>query len=171
MALHKLKKIKKMSKKRLGQGHGSGRGKTAGRGTKGQKARGKISLTFEGGALPLIKRLPFRRGKGKNKVFKKKPMIVNIKVLDLLKKDSVVDLQTLIKNKIVDEKDAKMYGVKILGEGDLRIPLTIKLPISKGAANKIKKAGGRVERDMPVNGKEAQKINSAKPRLTRQAAR
>ena len=170
MALHKLKKIKKSSKKRLGQGHGSGRGKTAGRGTKGQKARGKVPLYFEGGALPLIKRLPFRRGKGKNKVFKKKPMIVNIKVLNLLKKDSIVDIQTLIKNKIVDEKDAKMYGVKILGEGDLRIPLTVKLPISKGAASKIKKAGGRVERDTPDN-KKNKKINSAKPRLTRQAAR
>ena len=147
MALNKLKKIKKSSKKRLGQGHGSGRGKTAGRGTKGQKARGKVPLYFEGGALPLIKRLPFRRGKGKNKVFKKKPMIVNIKVLSLLKKDSIVDIETLIKNKIVDEKDAKMYGVKILGEGDLKIPLTVKLPISKGAASKIKKAGGHVERD------------------------
>ena len=145
MAWHKLKKIKKSSKKRLGQGYGSGRGKTAGRGTKGQKAKGKISLTFEGGALPLIKRLPFRRGKGKNKVFKKKPMVVNIKILNLLKKDSIVDLQALIKNKIVDEKDAKMYGVKILGEGDLRIPLTVNLPVSKGAANKIKKAGGKVE--------------------------
>lgn len=145
MALHKLKKIKKSGKKRLGQGHGSGRGKTAGRGTKGQKARGKISLSFEGGALPLIKRLPFRRGKGKNKVFGKKPLVVNIKVLNLLKKDSIVDINTLIKNKIVDEKDAKMYGVKILGEGDLKIPLTVKLPISKGAENKIKKAGGKVE--------------------------
>ena len=147
MALHKLKKIKKSSKKRLGQGHGSGRGKTAGRGTKGQKARGKVPLTFEGGALSLIKRLPLRRGKGKNKVFKKKPLIINIKVLNLLKKNSVVDIDTLIKNRIVDEKDARMYGVKILGEGDLKIPLTVKLPISKGAANKIKKAGGRVERD------------------------
>ncbi len=145
MVLNNLKKIKKSSKKRLGQGHGSGRGKTAGRGTKGQKARGKVPLYFEGGALPLIKRLPFRRGKGKNKVFKKKPMIVNIKVLNLLKKDSIVDIETLIKNKIVDEKDAKMYGVKILGEGDLKTPLTVKLPISKGAASKIKKAGGKVE--------------------------
>lgn len=171
MALHKLKKIKKSSKKRLGQGHGSGRGKTAGRGTKGQKARRKIPLYFEGGALPLIKRLPFRRGKGKNKVFKKKPLIVNIKILNLLKKNSVVDIDTLIKNRIVDKKDAKMYGVKILGEGDLRIPLIVKLPISKGAESKIKKAGGLVEHDTPDNSKETKKINSAKPRLTRQAAR
>ncbi|OGH37906.1 MAG: 50S ribosomal protein L15 [Candidatus Levybacteria bacterium RIFCSPLOWO2_01_FULL_38_21] len=147
MALNKLKKIKKSSKKRLGRGHGSGRGKTGGRGTKGQKAKGKIPLSFEGGALPLIKRLPFRRGKGRNKVFKKKPVVINIKVLNLLKKDSAVDIDTLIKNRIVDEKDAKMYGVKILGEGNLKVPLTVKLPVSKGAAEKIKKAGGHVERD------------------------
>ena len=161
MALNKLKKIKKSEKKRLGRGYGSGRGKTAGRGTKGQKARGKISLSFEGGALPLIKRLPFRRGKGKNKIFRKRSMIVNIKALNLLKKNSIVDIETLIKNKIVDEKDAKMYGVKILGEGELRIPLTVKLPISKGAASKIKKAGGHVERDTPANGKKKKELSQA----------
>ena len=71
MKLENLTKVTDRKKKRLGQGHGSGRGKTGGRGTKGQKARGKVSLTFEGGALPLIKRLPFHRGKGKNKVFNK----------------------------------------------------------------------------------------------------
>src|SRR3989344_4858212 len=144
MALDKLKKIKKPSKKRLGQGHGSGRGKTAGRGTKGQKARGKISLSFEGGALPLIKRLPFRRGKGKNKVFKKKPIIVNVKVLNLLKKDTVVDVDSLVKNRIVDKEDARIYGVKILGDGNLKVPLVIKIPISKRALAKVRKAGGRV---------------------------
>ena len=147
MNLQNLTKIKKRTKRRLGQGHGSGRVKTSGRGTKGQKARGKISLSFEGGAVSLIKRLPFRRGKGRNKVFKKKPVVINIKVLNLLKKDSAVDIDTLIKNRIVDEKDAKMYGVKILGEGNLKVPLTVKLPVSKGAAEKIKKAGGHVERD------------------------
>ncbi len=65
MKLSSLTKITKTRKKRLGQGHGSGRGKTAGRGTKGQKARRNIPLTFEGGALTLIKRLPFMKGKGK----------------------------------------------------------------------------------------------------------
>ncbi len=146
MELYSLTKITKRSQKRLGQGHGSGRGKTAGRGTKGQKARGKIPIDFEGGALPLIKRLPFLRGRGKNKAFKKKPIIVNLKALNLLKKDSVVDLKTLIKNKIVREEDAKMYGVKILGDGEILIPLRIKLPISKRAALKIEKIGGKIER-------------------------
>ena len=145
MKIENLVKITKKQKKRLGQGHGSGRVKTSGRGTKGQNAKGKRALSFEGGALPLIKRLPFRRGKGKNKLFKKKPIIVNIKALNLLKKDSVVDLKTLISHNIVDEEEAKIYGVKILGDGQLKVALTIKLPISKGASEKVKKAGGKIE--------------------------
>src|ERR1700693_580471 len=102
MQLNNLTKITTKSKRRLGQGHGSGRVKTSGRGTKGQNARSKRSLSFEGGALPLIKRLPFRRGKGKNKLFKKKPIVINVKVLNLLNKGSVVDLKALISNNIVD---------------------------------------------------------------------
>ena len=147
MNLNNLAKIKAKRKKRLGQGHGSGRVKTGGRGTKGQKARGKIPLTFEGGALSLIKRLPFRRGKDKNKSFRKKPLIVNIKFLELLKPGSIVDIKTLVTNKIVNEKDANEYGVKILGDGKITKSYIIKLPISKKAAEKIKKAGGRVEQD------------------------
>lgn len=144
MKLDKLTKVTQTNKKRLGQGHGSGRGKTGGRGTKGQKARGKVSLTFEGGALPLIKRLPFRRGKGRNKVFKKGPAVVNVRALNLLKKGSVINLEALIKNHIVDESDAKRYGVKILGDGKVDIALTVSLPVSKGAKAKIEKAGGKV---------------------------
>ena len=146
MKLNKLNKIGAKSKKRLGQGHGSGRVKTSGRGTKGQNARSKRALSFEGGALPLIKRLPFRRGKGKNKVFKKKPIVINVKVLNLLKEGTVVDLKALIAGNIIEEKEAKEYGVKILGDGEIKKPLIIKLPISKSAEEKIKKAGGRVER-------------------------
>lgn len=145
MKLYNLVKITNKKKRRLGQGHGSGRVKTAGRGTKGQNARGKIPLYFEGGAVPLIKRLPFRRGKGKNKVFKNRPLIINVKALNLLKNGSVVDLKTLIDNKLIDAKDAKKYGVKVLGEGQLSISLTLKLPASKGAIEKIKKAGGTIE--------------------------
>lgn len=144
MKLSNLSKIKNKSRRRVGRGFGSGRGKTGGRGTRGQKARNKIPLSFEGGALPLIKRLPFRRGKGRNKVFKKKPVIVNIKALNLLKKNSIVDLKVLIDNNIVDQNDAKNYGVKILGDGEIKIPLTIKLPISKNAVKKIEKAGGKI---------------------------
>ena len=144
MQLHTLPAIKKSTKRRLGQGHGSGRGKTAGRGTKGQKARGKIPISFEGGALRLIKRLPFRRGKGKNKVFKLQPIAINVSVLNLLAKNSVVDINALIAKKIVDANDARKYGVKILGDGVLSLALQVKLPVSKGAAKKIEKAGGSV---------------------------
>ncbi|MCL4353881.1 50S ribosomal protein L15 [Patescibacteria group bacterium] len=145
MKLENLKKITEKTKRRLGQGHGSGRSKTAGRGTKGQRSRNKIPIYFEGGGLPLIKRLPFRRGKGRNEVFKKKPIGLNIKFLNLVKKDSVVDLKYLIDNKMVSSEDAKMYGVKILGDGELSVSLTVKLPATKGAQKKIVKAGGKVE--------------------------
>ena len=87
------------------------------------------------------------RGKGKNKAFKNNPIAVNVKVLNLLKKDSIVDLKALIGSKIVDAEYAKRNGVKILGDGELSVSLIVKLPVSKGAAKKIEKAGGRVERD------------------------
>jgi large subunit ribosomal protein L15 len=145
MQLNSLIKVTTKSKRRLGQGHGSGRVKTSGRGTKGQNMRSSRSLTFEGGALPLIKRLPFRRGKSRNKAFKKLPIIINIKFLEIFKTGSVIDLKALISNHLVKESDAKEYGVKILGDGKLEKALTIKLPISKKAAKKIEKAGGSVE--------------------------
>src|SRR5258708_16379571 len=102
MKLENIKKNKKRTKKRLGLGHGSGRVKTSGRGNKGQKARTDIPLRFEGGALALIKRLPFHRGKGKNKAFKKKPIILNVKILNLLDKGSFVNIKTLAAKKIID---------------------------------------------------------------------
>jgi large subunit ribosomal protein L15 len=143
-SLNTLKKLTKKQKRRLGQGHGSGRGKTAGRGTKGQNSRNKVPIYFEGGALPLIKRLPFRRGKGRNKVFKNKPIGINVKVLNLIK-GNVVDIKTLIANNIIEAEEAKIYGVKILGDGELKSALTVKLPVTKGAEKKIVKAGGKVE--------------------------
>lgn len=145
MNLHSLPQLKQSSKKIVGRGHGSGRGKTAGRGTKGQKARGTIPLAFEGGALRLIKRLPFRRGKGKNRVFKNKPVVISLQALNMLPKKSVVDTQLLIKHKIVDSQDARVYGVKILGSGKITIPLILKLPHSQSAKKKIIDAGGTVE--------------------------
>ena len=131
--------------RRLGQGHGTGRGKTAGRGQKGQNARSRRALSFEGGALPLIKRLPFRRGKGRNPSLTNKPMIVNFSALNLLPAKTIVDIESLIKHNIVVASDAKKFGVKILGDGELKHALIIKLPISKQAAEKVIKAGGTVE--------------------------
>ncbi len=144
MNLNKLPKTTEKSKKRLGLGHGSGRGKTAGRGTKGQNARSSRPLSFEGGALALIKRMPFRRGKGRNKVFKKGPVEINVKILNLLKKGDTVNIKSLVAYKIVDEEEAKEFGVKILGDGEILIPLRVELPVSGGAEKKIKKAGGEV---------------------------
>lgn len=146
MKLNQLPKTMTKSKKRLGRGYGSGKGgHTVGRGTKGQKARGKVKLGFEGGQLPFIKRFPLKRGKGKFKPFKRKPLVVNVKFLNLIPKDETVDLQTLIKYRIIKEDGAKKFGVKILGDGELRVPLVVRLPCSKGATEKIKKAGGEVK--------------------------
>jgi len=140
-----LVKVKTKNKRRLGRGYGSGRGKTAGRGTKGQKARGKMPLGFEGGQLPLIKRLPLYRGKGRNKSWREKPLVVNLKILELLPKDTEVNKETLVKYNIIKKEDIMKFGVKILGDGELTKSLIIKLPISKSAAKKVEAAGGRIE--------------------------
>ncbi len=142
----KLPKTVTKRKKRIGRGYGSGRGgHTVGRGAKGQKARGKIGVLFEGIKMKksFIKRLPLQRGKGKFKA-KDKPIIVKLAYLNLLPSGSKVDENLLIKNGIVREKDAKLYGIKILGDGEVKKKLTILVPISKSAAKKIEKAGGKV---------------------------
>jgi len=145
--LSKLPKTTTRKKKRLGRGYGSGKGgHTVGRGAKGLKARGKVALTFDGTKFKksFLKRLPLQRGKGKFKSLKPGPVVVNLKYLNLLSKSSEVNLKTLVKHGIVDAKEAKKYGVKILGDGELRVSLKVKLPCSKGAAKKIEKAGGKV---------------------------
>lgn len=144
MDIHSLTKTVHKRKKRIGRGHGSGKVKTGGRGTKGQKARGRISSIFEGGQLPLSKRLPFKRGKNRNKPLGEKPLVINIKDLSVFTKDSVVDQQSLLSKKLVDER-VKERGVKILGDGDLNIALVVKVICSKPARDKIVKAGGKVE--------------------------
>lgn len=145
MQLHTLVKITETRNRRLGMGHGSGRSKTSGRGTKGQKARRNIPLAFEGGALPLIKRLPFLRGKGKNYSLQNKPQVINLKNLHEFAKDSVVDVSSLVSHGLITEKTAKKYGVKILSVGELKTSLVIKVPVSASAKVKIEKAGGSVE--------------------------
>lgn len=145
MQISDLQKIKSRGKKRVGQGHGSGRGKTAGRGMKGQKARNKVALNFEGGALPLTKRLPFLRGKGRNRSLQEKAIVLNVSALNAFTKGATVDVESLAKQGLVTLKEAQQKGVKILGDGELGVALTVKLPTSKGAAEKITKAGGSVE--------------------------
>lgn len=146
MELHNLPKTTTKRKKRVGRGYGSGKGgHTVGRGQKGQKVRSKIGLVFEGTKFrkSLIKRLPLLRGKGKLKPGKK-PLIVNLKYLNLLPSNSLVDVKTLAKSGIVNLEEAKESGVKILGEGKLGVALKIALPCSKGAVEKIKKVGGEI---------------------------
>ena len=146
MKLSKLPKTTTRKKKRVGRGYGSGKGgHTVGRGAKGQKARSKVKIWFEGGQTPLSKRLPMKRGKDKFKP-KPSPITLNIRFLGFLPKNSKVNVTSLVKHGLVDEKEAKEFGVKILGGGELKIPLIVQLSCSKGAEKKIKKAGGKVEK-------------------------
>lgn len=145
----KLPKTIERRSKRLGRGYGSGKGgHTVGRGQKGQKARGKVGILFEGYKVrkSLIKRLPLRRGKGRFEA-KDKPIIVDLELLNLFPAGSTIDLNILIKQNLVDEKDAKIYGVKILGNGKLEKKLTVNLPTSNSVAKAIEKLGGKVVKE------------------------
>jgi large subunit ribosomal protein L15 len=142
-----LPKVTTKKKKRRGRGYGSGKGgHTVGRGQKGQKSRRKIGILFEGVKVKksLIKRLPLRRGKGKFKTSRAKPLIVKLSYLNFLPAGTKVDISSLVKFGIVKKEDALRFGVKILGDGELKKKLIIKLPISKSAAKKVEKAGGSV---------------------------
>lgn len=132
----------KKEKKRVGRGPGSGHGKTACKGHKGQKARsgGAKGAGFEGGQMPLQRRLP-KRG-FKNYPFKKEYSIINLKDLSVLAED-VITPDVLQKNGII--KDLK-DGLKVLGDGEINRPITIKAnAFSQSALNKITSAGGRAE--------------------------
>lgn len=144
MDLHKLPKLGDATKRRLARGHGSGRGKTAGRGTKGQKARERIRLGFEGGQIRLIKRLPLLRGMGRNSPNKRKPLVVNIKHLNRFPPNTEVTVETLVHFHVIRRDLEKSISVKILGDGELSVPLTVKLPTSLRAKKKIEAAGGSV---------------------------
>lgn len=142
-----LPKVVKGRKKRVGRGYGSGKGgHTVGRGQKGQKARSRVNILFEGTKVKksLLKRLPLQRGKGKLKAGKK-PLIVKLALLNLLPAGSKVDLELLIKEGIVNSADARLYGVKILGDGAVTKKFEVALPISKSAAKNIEKAGGKIK--------------------------
>lgn len=143
----KLPKIVKRPRKRVGRGIGSGKGgHTSGRGQKGQKSRGSVSILFEGTKVKksLIKRLPLKRGKSKFGP-NTKPLIIKLSILNLYNSGEEVTLESLVTKNIVNEVDAKTLGVKILGDGDLSKKLTISVPISKSAAKKVEKLGGKVK--------------------------
>ncbi len=142
--LNELKPVEgaRHSKKRLGRGIGSGLGKTAGKGSKGQNARsgGGVRPGFEGGQLPLFQRLPKR---GFHNHTRKEYAIVNVEQLNVFRAGSTVDVEALIKKGLVKEvKD----GVKILGNGELTKKLKVKVAkLSESAKNAIEAAGGSVE--------------------------
>lgn len=135
----KREKIVERPKKRRGRGYGSGKGgHTSGRGQKGQKSRGNIGVVFEGFKVrkSLIKRLPQIRGKAKNKAGET-PVVVNLEDLDKLPAGSKITIELLVKHNLVDEKEAKKRGVKILGKGKLGKKMSTGLPMSQKAAKKI----------------------------------
>ena len=132
----------KKNRKRVGRGVGSGHGRTSCRGHKGQKARsgGTIVPGFEGGQMPLQRRLPKR---GFTNIFREEAAVVNLKDLNRFESSAVVDLQALKSVGLVRKAEG---AVKILGKGTLDRPLTVKVNrISKSAREKIESAGGKVE--------------------------
>jgi len=136
-----LAKLVRRPKKRLGRGHGSGKVKTSGRGTKGQRARGKIRIGFEGGQLQLIKRLPLLRGKDRNNSRSAKAYPVSVDKLNKLPAGTIVTLETLRKYHMIDSAVKK---VKVLGGKALTLKLEVKVPVSKSAQKAIEKAGGSI---------------------------
>ncbi len=129
-------------KKRVGRGIGSGHGKTACRGTKGQRSRSGrgISPGFEGGQMPLQRRVPKR---GFTNIFKKRFALVNLMDLNRFEANSIVDVESLREAGLVKKVH---NGVKILGRGRITIPLTLRVHrVSKGAAEKILAAQGKIE--------------------------
>ena len=132
------------TRKRLGRGVGSGQGKTAGRGSKGHNSRsgGGVRPGFEGGQMPLHRRLP--KG-GFTNIFKKKIAVINIRDLVRFESGSIVDEAALLRAGLVK---GRRDGIKLLGQGEIAIPLTIKVnEVSKNAKEKIIAAGGNIEVD------------------------
>lgn len=133
-----MPKITKRSAKRVGRGIGSGKGgHTSGRGTKGQKARGTINFGFEGTKTKksLVKRLPFLRGRAKLKPWTAKPEIINVGDLAGWPAGTPVTAENLVKRGLIAEGTER---VKILGLGKADKPLKVMVPVSKGAAEKLK---------------------------------
>lgn len=131
----------KKDRKRVGRGHGSGLGKTSGRGHKGARSRSGYSMApgFEGGQMPLHRRLPKR---GFTNLFKKEYCIVSLSDLDKFEAGTTVDRQALIEAGIIDGKTP----VKVLANGTITKAVAVDLEkVSKGAAQKITEAGGSVK--------------------------
>jgi len=144
MDLHNLPKLKgkKGPAKRIGRGYGSGKGgHTVGKGQKGQKVRGKMKLGFEGGQLPLHKRLPHKRGF--KRAFRDEVVILNVSDLHSWDEKTVVSPQTLLEKGLIDK--IPKGGVKILGDGEIKKKLTVQgVKLSATAKEKILEAKGEI---------------------------
>ncbi len=145
MELHNLPKLKgkKRKAKRVGRGYGSGKGgHTVGRGSKGQKARSKVPLGFEGGQRPLYKSLPKKRGF--KRAFADKVDVLNVSDLDRWDEKKEVNPKNLLNAGLIDK--IPKGGVKILGDGEVEKKLQVRgVKLSKTAEEKIIKAGGTVK--------------------------
>ena len=144
MKLHELAPVagSTFEGKRKGRGPGSGNGKTGGRGHKGQKARsgGKVRAGFEGGQMPLVRRVPKR---GFNNIFAKPLTAVNLAVLNRFEDGAVVDAAALIEKGVISECP---NGLKVLSNGTLTKKITVKAAaFSESAKEKIEQAGGKAE--------------------------
>ena len=146
MKLNELKppKNSRHSKKRVGRGHGSGLGKTCGRGHKGQKSRSGVSIPawFEGGQMPLVRRIP-KSGPRRTGHVRIEYSVVNIQTLNTFEDGATVSLKTMFESGIVKGKNSK---VKILGDGEIEKQLTVQAhKFSKTAVEKIEAVGGTAE--------------------------
>ena len=149
-------KKKRISKKRLGRGTGSGTGKTSGRGHKGQKSRSGVSLKgFEGGQMPLYRRLPKR---GFTNIYKTNFNFINlVQIQNFIDKKKIdvkeeITEELLLKKKIIKKK---LDGLKILGKGDIKSKIIIQAQkASKNAIKKIEKVGGKVNMIKAINNKK-----------------
>ena len=144
MKLHELAPVAGSTHvaKRKGRGHGSGNGKTGGRGHKGQKARsgGKVRAGFEGGQMPLARRVPKR---GFNNIFAKRLTAINVAALNRFEDGAVVDAAALSEKGIIAECP---YGLKVIANGNLTKKITVKAAaFSESAKEKIEQAGGKAE--------------------------
>ena len=144
MKLHELSPVPGSNPKafRKGRGNGSGNGKTAGRGQKGQWSRsgGGVRVGFEGGQMPLVRRLPKR---GFNNIFAKPLEAVNVSALEKFEDGAVITVEELLEKGILSKCE---YGVKILGNGSITKKLTVKAnAFSESAKAKIEEAGGKAE--------------------------
>ena len=140
--LHPAAGSKQSNAFRVGRGHGSGNGKTAGRGQKGQKSRsgGRTRVGFEGGQMPLYRRLPKRGFNNRNT---KDIVAINVSVLNRFEDGAEVTVESLLASGAISRAGD---GVKILGNGELSKKLTVKVDaVSEGAKAKIEAAGGTVE--------------------------